>query len=90
MKWLKVTIGVIPMALGQEQAILWLIDEEKEKLVKIAVSQTVNNEKMTQKLEEALGNFNITLGYEDNLCVKAITEIKQYISKNYLIFLDQQ
>ena len=59
-------------------------------MVKIAVSQTVNNEKMTQKLEEGLGNFNITLGYEDNLCVKAITEIKQYISKNYLIFLDQQ
>ena len=80
-------VDVIPMALGYELAILWLIDEEKEKLVKTAISQTIKDEKMMQKLKEALGNSNIALGYEDNLCVKAIKEKKQYVSEHFFDFL---
>ena len=78
---------IIPMALGYELAILWLIDEQKEKLVKTAISQTIKDEKMMQKLKNALGNSSIALGYQDNLCIKAILERKQYVSKNLFDFL---
>jgi len=80
-------VDVIPMALGYELAILWLIDEEKEKLVKTAISQTIKDEKMMQKLKEALGNSSIALGYDDNLCVKAIKEKKQCVSEHFFDFL---
>jgi len=73
---------IIPMALGYELAILWLIDEQKQKLVKTAISQTIKDEDTLKKLKDSLRSSSIALGYEDNLCIKAIKDQKQYVSPN--------
>ena len=78
---------IIPMALGYELAILWLIDEKKEKLVKTSISQTIKDEQLMNKLKDSFKNSSIALGYQDNLCVKAITEQKQYVSAELFDFL---
>jgi len=78
---------IIPMALGYELAILWLIDEKKEKLVKTSISQTIKDELLMNKLKDSFKNSSIALGYQDNLCVKAITEQKQYVSPELFDFL---
>lgn len=78
---------IIPMALGYELAILWLIDEKKEKLVKTSISQTIKDETMLNKLKESFSNSSIALGYQDNLCIKAIAQQKQYISNELFDFL---
>ena len=78
---------IIPMTLGYELAILWLIDEKKEKLVKTSISQTIKDEQLLNKLKDSFKNPGIALGYQDNLCVKAITERKQYISTELFDFL---
>lgn len=73
---------IIPMALGYELAILWLVDEQKQKLVKTAISQTIKDEATLKKLKESLRSSSIALGYEENLCIRAIKDQKQYISPN--------
>ena len=73
---------IIPMALGYELAILWLVDEQKQKLVKTAISQTIKDEATLKKLKDALKSSSIALGYEDNLCIRAIKDQKQYVSPN--------
>ncbi|MFZ2663897.1 MAG: histidine kinase dimerization/phospho-acceptor domain-containing protein, partial [Patescibacteria group bacterium] len=73
---------IIPMALGYELAILWLVDEQKQKLVKTAISQTIKDEVTLKKLKESLRSSSIALGYEDNLCIRAIKDQKQYVSPN--------
>lgn len=78
---------IIPMALGYELAILWLIDEKKEKLVKTSISQTIKDEKLMDKLKDSFKNSSIALGYQDNLCIRAIADQKQYISNELFHFL---
>ncbi len=78
---------IIPMALGYELAILWLIDEHYQKLVRTAISQTIKDEKTMKKLKESLKNSSIALGYQDNLCIKAMSEQRQYVSPNLFDFL---
>lgn len=73
---------IIPMALGYEFSILWLIDDQKHKLVKTAVSQTIKDEAVMKKLKDSLLSKSIALGYEDNLCIKAIKDRKQYMSES--------
>ena len=73
---------IIPMALGYELAILWLVDEQKQKLVKTAISQSIKDEATLKKLRDSLKSSSIALGYEENLCVRAIKDKKQYISEN--------
>jgi signal transduction histidine kinase len=73
---------IIPMALGYELAILWLVDEQKQKLVKTAISQTIKDEATLKKLKESLKSSSIALGYEENLCIRAIKDQKQYVSPN--------
>ena len=71
---------IIPLALGYELAILWLVDEQKEKLIKTSISQTIKDEKKMKKLRNSLKNSSISLGYEDNLCIRAIKDKRQYTS----------
>jgi len=73
---------IIPMALGYELAILWLVDEAKQKLVKTAISQSIKDEDTLKRLKDSLKNSFIALGYEENLCVKAIRDQKLYVSEN--------
>jgi signal transduction histidine kinase len=73
---------IIPMALGYEFSVLWLVDEQKQKLVKTAISQTIKDESVLRKLKDSLRSTSISLGYEDNLCIRAIKDRKQYISEN--------
>lgn len=73
---------IIPMALGYELAILWLVDEQKQKLIKTAISQTIKDEGTLHKLKDSLKSTSIALGYEENLCIKAIKDQKQYTSAN--------
>lgn len=79
--------NIIPMALGYELAILWLIDEKRERLVKTSISQTIKDEDLLNKLKNSFSNSSIALGYQDNLCVRAIMEQKQYISGELFDFL---
>ncbi|MBW6441792.1 HAMP domain-containing histidine kinase [Patescibacteria group bacterium] len=78
---------IIPMALGYELAILWLIDDQYQKLVRTAVSQTIKDERIMQKLKDSMKNSSIALGYHENLCIKAISEQSQYVSPNLFDFL---
>jgi signal transduction histidine kinase len=78
---------IIPMALGYELGILWLIDEQYQKLVRTSISQTIKDEKVLNKLKDSMRNNSIALGYQDNLCIKAISEQKQYVSPNLFDFL---
>jgi len=78
---------IIPMALGYELAILWLIDDEYQKLVSTSVSQTIKDEKVMSKLKNSMRKTSIALGYQDNLCIKSITDQKQYVSPNLFDFL---
>lgn len=78
---------IIPMALGYELAILWLIDEKYQKLIRTSISQTIKDEKIMNKLKDSMKNSSIALGYHDNLCIKAIGEQRQYISPNLGDFL---
>ncbi|MBU0534738.1 GAF domain-containing sensor histidine kinase [Patescibacteria group bacterium] len=73
---------IIPMALGYEFSILWLVDEQRQKLVKTAISQTIKDENVMRKLKDSLRSKSIALGYEDNLCIRAIKDKKQYVSGN--------
>ena len=73
---------IIPMALGYELAILWLVDEQQHKLTAVSISQTVKIDDVVNKLRNSLKNSSIALGYEDNLCVKTLKEHKQHISDN--------
>lgn len=73
---------IIPMALGYEFSILWLVDELKQKLVKTAISQTIKDENVMKRLKDSLRSTSIALGYEDNLCIRAIKDRKQYMSEN--------
>jgi len=73
---------IIPMALGYELAILWLVDEQQHKLTAVSISQTVKIDDVVNKLRNSLKNSSIALGYEDNLCVKTLKEHKQHISEN--------
>ncbi len=73
---------IIPMALGYELAILWLIDDQKQKLVGTAISQTIKDEKIRERLKQSFSNASIALGYQDNFCIKAISDQKQYVSKD--------
>ncbi|NMB91581.1 GAF domain-containing sensor histidine kinase [candidate division WWE3 bacterium] len=72
----------IPMALGYELAILWLVDEQKQKLVKTAISQTIKDQDTLKKLKESLRSSSIALGYEDNLSIRAIKDQRQYVTPN--------
>jgi len=78
---------IIPMALGYELAILWLVDEQKQKLIKTSISQTIKDEKIMKKLKDSLKSPSISFGYEDNLCIRAIKDQKQYTSPNLFDFL---
>ena len=62
---------IIPMALGYELAILWLVDEQQHKLTAVSISQTVKIDDVVNKLRNSLKNSSIALGYEDNLCVSS-------------------
>ena len=73
---------IIPLALGYELSILWLVDEQKQKLVKTAISHSIKDEAVMKKLKDSLKSTSIALGYEDNLCIRAIKDRKQYISPN--------
>jgi signal transduction histidine kinase len=73
---------IIPMALGYEFSVLWLVDEQKQKLVKTAISQTIKDDSVMRKLKDSLRNTSIALGYEDNLCVRSIKDKKQYMSES--------
>jgi signal transduction histidine kinase len=73
---------IIPMALGYEFSVLWLVDEQKQKLVKTAVSKTIKDENVMKKLKDSLRSTSIALGYEDNLCIRAIKDRKQYMSES--------
>ncbi len=77
----KIT-DIIPMALGYEFSILWLVDEQRQKLVKTAISQTIKDENVMKRLKDSLRSTSIALGYEDNLCIRAIKDKKQYVSEN--------
>jgi signal transduction histidine kinase len=72
---------IIPMALGYELAILWLVDEAKQKLVKTSISQSIKDEATIKRLKNSFKTSFIALGYEDNLCVKAIRDQKLYVSE---------
>jgi signal transduction histidine kinase len=78
---------IIPMALGYELAILWLIDEQYQKLIRTSISQTIKDERVMNKLKDSMRNSSIALGYKENLCIKAITDQKQYVSPNLSDFL---
>ncbi len=71
---------IIPMALGYELAILWLVDEQKQKLIKTSISQTIKDTEVARKIRESLRSPSISLGYEDNLCIRAMKDKKQYTS----------
>jgi signal transduction histidine kinase len=73
---------IIPMALGYEFSVLWLVDEQKQKLVKTAISKTIKDEAVMKKLKDSLRSTSIALGYEDNLCIRAIKDRKQYVSES--------
>ncbi|MFH1648646.1 MAG: GAF domain-containing sensor histidine kinase [Patescibacteria group bacterium] len=71
---------IIPMALGYELAILFLIDDSNQKLTKAAISNTIKDEVLKKEIEGTILNVDISLGYDDNLCVQAVKDKKQQIT----------
>ena len=68
--------NTIPLAMGYELGIFLQVDHQRSRLIKEAISDTIGDDK---KAEELLEKINISLGYEDNVSIKAVKEIRQYV-----------
>ncbi|MBN1162694.1 GAF domain-containing sensor histidine kinase [Patescibacteria group bacterium] len=73
---------IIPQTLGYETGVLALVDEDKEKLIRVAISQTPGGETALGNLERPFKEIVIPLNHLENYCIKSMRDKKQYITRN--------
>lgn len=71
---------LIPQRLGYETGVLALINEKKNRLERVAISQTIGGEAALKSLEIPFNKIIIPMDDQHNICIKAIKDNKQYIS----------
>jgi signal transduction histidine kinase len=72
----------IPTFLGYQTAVLAIIDEERQILKRVAVSDTQSAHAALRSLEIPFSSIDIKLSDKENYCIKAINENKPYTTSD--------